>query len=121
MTVLIVEDNEGVIRAFKRCLAGAGYHAVGATAGAAALRLARRLKPCAITLDVLMPSQDGWEILQALKEDQATRAIPVIVCSVLDDPGLAETLGAAAYLQKPVAQADLLATLGHLLDVRRQR
>jgi CheY-like chemotaxis protein len=112
--LLVVEDNESVIRAFRRFLAGYEYQVVGATTGAEALRLARELEPTAITLDVMMPAQDGWEILQALKNDPATQHIPVIICSVLDDPDLARSLGAVAYLHKPVTQADLLSVLADL-------
>ncbi|MDI7275102.1 MAG: response regulator [Anaerolineae bacterium] len=111
--LLAVEDNEAVVRAFRRYLIGYGYQVVG-TSGPEALRLARELRPAAIALDVMMPLQDGWEVLQGLKNDQATRDIPVIVCSVLDDPELAYSLGAAAYLHKPVTQADLLTALAAL-------
>jgi CheY-like chemotaxis protein len=87
---------------------------VGATAGAEVLKLARELAPVAVALDVMMPTQDGWEVLQSLKNDPTTRNIPVIICSVLDDPELAYSLGAAAYLHKPVTQADLLSALAAL-------
>jgi len=113
--LMVVEDNDAVILAFRRYLVGHNYQVIGATTGAEALRLARELDPAAITLDVMMPSQDGWEILQALKNDPVTQHIPVIICSVLDDPDLAHSLGAAAYLCKPIAQADLVATLDGLL------
>lgn len=58
-----------------------------------------------------MPGRDGWDFLQALKASPATRTIPVIVCSVLDEPEVALSLGAAAYLQKPIDQRRLLTTL----------
>jgi len=112
--LLVIEDNEAVIRAFQRYLSGTHYQVVGATTGAEALRMAHEVQPTAITLDIMMPTQDGWEILQALKDDPATRHIPVVICSVLEDPELTRSLGAAAYLRKPVTQADLLAALGRL-------
>jgi CheY-like chemotaxis protein len=112
--LLVVEDNEAVIQAFRRYLTGYSYQVIGTTTGAEALRLAGEMTPSAITLDVMIPDQDGWEILQALKHNPATQAIPVIICSVLEDPELARSLGAAAYLRKPVAQADLLATLDRM-------
>jgi len=115
--LLVVEDNEAVIRAFHRYLAGYNYQVVGATTGAEALRLARETSPAVITLDVMMPNQDGWEILQLLKNDPLTQHIPVIICSVLDDPELAHSLGAVAYLRKPITQADLLSTLDKLPGV----
>ena len=114
--LLVIEDNEGIIRVFQGYLAGYDYMVVGATTGQEALKLAREVRPTAITLDIMMPNQDGWEILQALKDDAATRSIPVIVCSVLEDPELARSLGAAAYLQKPVSQADILDVLNELSD-----
>ena len=113
-TLLVVEDNEGVILSFRRYLAGYNYRVLGATTGAEALRLAREAVPTAITLDVMMPAQDGWEVLRALKSDPVTQSIPVIICSVLEDPGLARSLGASAYLGKPVTQADLVAALGSI-------
>lgn len=117
-TLLVVEDNEGIVRVFEGYLAGRGYRVIGAATGQEALRLARELSPAAITLDIMMPNQDGWEILQALKSDPATRSIPVIICSVLEDPELARSLGAAAYLQKPISQATLLDALSRLPDTR---
>ena len=113
--LLVVEDNEAVIRAFRRYLASYSYQVIGATTGDEALWLARRMRPNAVTLDVMIPSQDGWQVLQALKDDPATRPIPVVICSVLEDPDLAFSLGAAGYLRKPVAQADLVATLDRLV------
>jgi CheY-like chemotaxis protein len=115
--ILVVDDNEGIIRVFRGYLDGYEYQVVGATTGEDALQRAREFRPTAITLDIMMPSQDGWEILQTLKDDPVTQGIPVIVCSVLEDPQLARSLGAAAYLRKPVAQADLLVALGRLADV----
>ena len=112
--LLVVEDNEAVIRAFRRYLTGYDYQVIGTTAGAETIRLAREMSPTTITLDVMMPTQDGWEVLQALKSDPLTRHIPVIICSVLEDPELARSLGATAYLRKPVTQSDLLAALDGL-------
>jgi len=112
--LLVVEDNESVIKAFRRYLAGYNYQIIGATTGAEALKLAEEKKPTTITLDVMIPNQDGWEILQALKNNPATQDIPVIICSVLEDPSLARSLGASAYLQKPVTQINLLAMLNSM-------
>jgi CheY-like chemotaxis protein len=113
-TLLVVEDNEAVIRAFRRYLAGYDYQVVGTTTAAEAIQLAREVNPTTITLDVMMPTQDGWEVLQDLKSDPVTQHIPVIICSVLEDPELARSLGASAYLRKPVTQFDLLNALDSL-------
>jgi CheY-like chemotaxis protein len=113
--LLIVDDNEAVSQAFRRYLAEYRYQVIGATNGPDALRLARELSPALITLDVMIPNQDGWEILHALKRDPTTQQIPVVICSVLEDPRLARSLGAVTYLRKPVGQADLLAVLTQVL------
>ncbi|MCS7222218.1 MAG: response regulator [Anaerolineae bacterium] len=109
-TVLVIDDNPEVIQLFQRYLSGA-YHVVGATTSQEALRLAQELHPHVITLDVMMPTQDGWEILQNLKNHPATQDIPVIVCSVLRERELALSLGAADFLAKPITQEMLLRAL----------
>jgi CheY-like chemotaxis protein len=76
--------------------------------------MARSLQPQAIALDAMMPDVDGWEILQALQADPATRHIPVLVCSVWEEPQLAFSLGAAGFLKKPITQRELLAALQRL-------
>ncbi len=110
-TVLVIDDNPDVIQLFQRYLGGGAYRVVGAVTSQEALRLARDLRPYAITLDIMMPTQDGWEILQTLKNHPATRDIPVIVCSVLRERDLALSLGATDFLAKPVTQQALLTAL----------
>jgi CheY-like chemotaxis protein len=58
-----------------------------------------------------MPGRDGWELLLELKRDRGTREIPVVLCSVLDEPRLALSLGAAGYLHKPIDQGQLVGAL----------
>lgn len=70
-------------------------------------------------LDVLMPNNDGWQILEWLRAEPSTSTVPIVVCSVLDQPHLAFALGAQAVLQKPVTQADLLKTVHRLLSQDR--
>ena len=112
--VLVIEDNESVIKAFQRYLRGYSYQVVGVTVSGDALPTARKIKPAAITLDIMMPNQDGWETLQLLKNDPDTSHIPVVICSVLEDPDLAISLGAAGYLAKPVTQNKLVTMLDQL-------
>jgi CheY-like chemotaxis protein len=118
-TLLVVDDNANLVALFKRYLGGHEVSVVGATDGEQALRLAAELQPQAITLDVMMPSQDGWEILQRLKSSPDTQHIPVIVCSVLNEPQLALTMGASDYLTKPVSQVELLDVLRRWLGTLR--
>lgn len=114
--LLMIEDSEALVRAFRGYLADYGYKVVTAANCQEALRIARELQPVAITLDVLLPSEDGWDILLALKRDPMTRHIPVIVCSVLDNPHIAHSLGAAVYLPKPVTRSALVGALEQLVS-----
>ena len=79
--------------------------------GQQALEIAGRQQPRLIILDVMMPHQDGWEILGALQENPVTATLPVIVCSVLKEAELALALGACDYITKPVSQTQLLTVL----------
>lgn len=109
--VLVLDNHADFIQLVSRYLAEHDWQVVGAQDVQQALLLARELQPTVILLDVLMPGQDGWDLLLALKGRPETRAIPVIVCSVLYEPQVARALGAAAYLAKPITQAQLLAAL----------
>ncbi|MBI5653750.1 MAG: response regulator [Chloroflexi bacterium] len=113
--VLVVDDNAAIQQLFERYLAPQQYAVIHAQDGETALRLAAEMQPDAITLDVMMPRVDGWQILRALAENSATARIPVIVCSVLQEPDLALSLGARAYLKKPVERLALIETLARVL------
>lgn len=113
-TILIIDDNEGLLQLFQRYLADSNCHTLGATSATEGLRLARELQLSAIVLDVLMPDTDGWALLGQLKSDPATASTPVVVCSVFNDPQLALALGAAAFISKPVSRAQLLRALAAL-------
>jgi CheY-like chemotaxis protein len=110
-TILIIDDNRGLIELFQRYLAGHRVVVVGAESGDAALALLQQLTPQAIVLDVMMPHQDGWEVLQRLRAAPALAATPILVCSVLREHDLALTLGASDTLVKPVSQPALLDAL----------
>jgi len=112
--VLCVEDDEGVITLFRRYLSKKGYQVVGLTDPTRVMEEAKRIKPHAITLDVMMPEKDGWEVIQELKADAETRHIPVIMCTIVSDKGRGISLGAADYLVKPIIERDLLAALDRL-------
>jgi len=113
--ILVVDDQLPTINLFKRYLSADDVTVVGATRADQVLPLARELAPTLITLDVMMPQTDGWEILQTLKLDENTRRIPVLICSAWEEPELARSLGAAGFLKKPITQKqlrDALETLG---------
>ncbi len=119
--ILCVDDDPAVLDLLSRNLHREGYAVRTATNGRDALRLAQELKPRLITLDVMMPSMDGWSVLTALKADPATRDIPVVMVSIVDDRQLGFTLGAADYLTKPVDRARLAEILARQAphDVKR--
>ena len=110
-SVLVVDDNEDVLELFQRYLAPHHYQVAVARTASEALDLASRLKPQAITLDLMMPEQDGWDLLRNLLDRPDTRDIPVIVCSVLRQKEAALSLGATAFLPKPVTEEALLGVL----------
>ena len=101
-TVLIIDDDQTQRELASRFLERTGFAPVTASDGATGLILARDLQPHAILLDVTMPGMDGWSVLSTLKADPATADIPVIMVSLVDAQPLAESLGAADYVMKPV-------------------
>jgi CheY-like chemotaxis protein len=109
--VLVVEDNPQAAEILARYLDAGGFRIERAHTGPEALTMARDLKPVAITLDILLPEVDGWEVLNRLKADEATRNIPVVVVSVIDNPALGRALGALDYFVKPVDGKALLSRL----------
>jgi signal transduction histidine kinase/CheY-like chemotaxis protein len=110
--VLVVDDNAAAAEILARHLDAGGFRMAAAHSGQEALRMARELMPVAITLDILLPEIDGWEVLTRLKADEATRNIPVVVASVIDKPALGRALGAIDYFVKPVDAKALLSRLG---------
>lgn len=109
--VLVVEDDPDARTLLAATLADAGYRVETAADGRHGLRLARELQPAAITLDVMMPSVDGWRVLQQLKESRETAEIPVIICSIVDNRPLGYKLGVSDYLLKPVTPDVLVRAL----------
>jgi CheY-like chemotaxis protein len=110
-TFLIIDDNEGVEQLIDRFLEGYPCHVISARTSSEGLHLAEELLPAVIILDIMMPEMDGWEILQRLRSRPRTSAIPVIICSVFNDPELAYSLGVFSCVSKPIKRDDLLAAL----------
>lgn len=111
-TVLIIDDDEDAIGLYRRYLQGYGY-VIHATRQVEEMEewLAKdqdTALPDLILLDVLMPQHDGWSLLRRIRAEPHTCDIPVLICSVLDEPRLALALGATAVLQKPFSQELLL-------------
>jgi len=114
-TVLIVDDDPAARELLAANLKGAGYRLVNAASGEEALSLARQVHPDAITLDVMMPKPDGWDVLSTLKADPDLCDIPVIMVTVAPERGIGLSLGAAEVLTKPVDRGQLTALLNRLV------
>lgn len=112
--VVAVDDDPGVISLYRRYLEGEGYQIIGVTNSEEVLDKVAELQPFAVTLDILMPTKDGWQVLRELKECPETQDIPIIICSIVSNEGLGFSLGAADYLVKPIMEEELLAALERL-------
>jgi signal transduction histidine kinase/CheY-like chemotaxis protein len=113
-TVLIVDDDPAARELLAANLKGTGYRLVHAASGEA-LSLARKIHPDAITLDVMMPKPDGWDVLSTLKGDPELCEIPVIMVTVAPERGIGLSLGAVEVLTKPVDRGQLTALLNRLV------
>jgi signal transduction histidine kinase/CheY-like chemotaxis protein len=111
LTILVVDDDEAVHDVVGTMLGREGYRVLHARSGPEAMTLAREQQPEAITLDVMMPQMDGWTVLSALKADPELRDIPVIIVTMLNDRAIALSLGADAFVTKPIDWAQLNAVL----------
>jgi CheY-like chemotaxis protein len=113
--ILLIDDNERVLRLFERYLLTGGFSVSSATSADAALDIISHERPDAIVLDIMMRDVDGWQLLQRLRAIPELAAVPIIVCSVLTEPEVAFALGAQVYLKKPVSQQEMLAALRQAL------
>jgi signal transduction histidine kinase/CheY-like chemotaxis protein/HAMP domain-containing protein len=116
ITVLVVDDDPASRDLLTTNLRREGYQTIQARGGDEALELALKLRPDAITLDVLMPKTDGWAVLGALKANPKLCDIPVIMVTVAPDRGIGLSLGAAEVMTKPVDRAGLMSLLRNLLS-----
>jgi signal transduction histidine kinase/ActR/RegA family two-component response regulator len=114
--VLVIDDDQGVVTLLSRYLQSEGYRVTGVTDARKALAGAQRLAPrlVAIVLDVVMPHMDGWAVLEALKADDETRDIPVILCSIGESLERGQEKGAAACLEKPIMRDELVEALNRV-------
>ena len=112
--ILAVDDNQQVIWLYERYLEAHDFQVVPVTDPCMAVEMARKVQPFAITLDVMMPNTDGWQVLAALKEDPVTRSIPVVMCTIVEEQERGFSLGAVGYLTKPILEEDLIGALDQL-------
>jgi signal transduction histidine kinase/DNA-binding response OmpR family regulator len=101
-TILAIDDNIEALDLIQRSLSRDGYRVVTCSSGEAGLSLARTVKPDVITLDVMMPQMNGWQVLAALKADATLAEIPVVLLSVVENKEIGLALGATDCLTKPI-------------------
>ncbi len=109
--ILIIDDDQSVRDLLRSYLGKIGYQVALAKDGPEGLKIAAKLKPHTIILDVMMPGMDGWEVLSKLKNDPELAHIPVVVLTMAEDRDIGYSLGAAEYLSKPISRDQLNAVL----------
>jgi len=116
--ILIVENNAVTGQLIQSQLTSSGYETLRCDQPERAAEMAAEHQPDAITLDLLMQPVHGLEVLLQLKNDPRTSKIPVIVVTIVDQPGVGTALGADEYLVKPVDKGTLLAAVERCLRSR---
>lgn len=121
-SVLLVDNSRELADLYARYLEGQPWALRYAGSVVEAIAHCADKLPAIVLLDVLMPDRDGWHLLAQLKRDDRTRHVPVVICSVLDQPQLALSLGATGYLRKPISRQGLVDALDRwALTDSRQR
>jgi signal transduction histidine kinase len=115
--LLAIDDDLSLPPLLEKMLAGTNYQVVGAHDPLDALRVARELHPDVITLDILMPERDGWDILEDLRLDPLTHEIPVVILTVVEEGQSPEHVGAAGYLTKPLTKEAVVKMLDAALGI----
>jgi len=116
--ILIVEDSKTTSVVLKEVLETEGHKVITAGDGVAGIALARREKPDLILLDLLLPKLNGYEVCNAVKRDNSTRHIPILVISTMDSPesiAKVKICGAQNFMKKPYNLDDLLREIKRLL------
>ena len=120
--ILIVDDNQAIVEMLQRKLEREEYRVVGCVESAKALATCRKEKPDLVILDILMPGKSGWEIIEELKADDQTQAVPVIISTVKNRPEDIERgrkLQATDHIAKPYVFSDLLDKIRAILGEAR--
>ena len=118
--ILVVEDNPEALFVYDKYVKHAGFQVMPARTLTEARAMLRKWKPAAVILDILLDGESGWEFLTELKSDPATRGIPVLVVTLVDNEAKALALGADAFHIKPVGRAWLLRQLAGSADGRNR-
>ena len=116
LSILVIDDSLDSLHLLEHYLADTRYRLVSTNDPQQAIPMAEGSAARVIVVDLMMPRIDGWTLLQRLHNHPVTANIPVIICSILRQEELAQSLGASAYLRKPINQAEFLALLDRLTD-----
>lgn len=116
--IMIVEDEQDILKMTVFRVKKAGYDVITAPDGAKALELAASEKPDMIFLDLGIPIYDGYEVCRRLKTDDELKKIPVVILTASSDSveGKTQEIGADAYLLKPYELEDLLSTIARFTE-----
>lgn len=117
--VLLIEDEPNIVEAVRFILSRDGWSVDTHADGRSALEAIRRRAPDVVVLDVMLPNRSGYDILQDLRADPATAALPVLMLTARGqkkDRELAERLGASLFMTKPFSNAEVLASVNRLMD-----
>jgi CheY-like chemotaxis protein len=119
-SILVVDDDEALLKTIKRILLSNGYSVLVATTGEKGLQVAKLQKPDLIILDVILPGIKGRELCSRLKENKETAEIPVIFLTAKDSPDDIKAemaAGGISHLTKPVNARMLLAEIRKILGI----
>lgn len=114
-TILVVDDNENMRRLLRFQFESRGYRVLEAADGQEAIEKARGTDLDLITLDLMMPTMSGYDLLGMLREDPLTRSVPILIVSVVEDEETGILLGANDYLRKPFFESELMSKVRRLL------
>lgn len=118
LPVLVIDDNADALQLFRRYTSGTCYRLLDTQDVDQVMELVEKYHPQIILLDIMMPKDNGWIVLGRLRQHPLTSDIPVIICTILPQEKLALSLGASAFLKKPVSRQDFLETLDQLYALR---
>jgi len=107
-SVLVIDDDQTARDLISDHLRQAGFSVITASGGHDGLKKAKEYRPIAITLDVMMPDLDGWNVMAALRSDVELADIPVVMATIVDEQRHGMALGAVAYLTKPIDRDELI-------------
>ncbi|HEY9607163.1 MAG TPA: response regulator, partial [Allocoleopsis sp.] len=115
-TVLVVDDEAPIRKLLRQELEAQGYQVKEAKSGLEAIAVAKQERPDLITLDVMMPEMNGFDVTAVLKNDPLTMDIPIIILSVIEDKERGYRLGIDKYLIKPFQSEQLLQEIESLIS-----